>query len=657
MSTRNTTTTTNGTSGQNVARNSSSSGTGTGTGTGSSNPGRNQLSCQNTNGDNHNHSKCDDVDVIIVVVLVDDGPPCQQKWEAPIIFFSRTDSQKFLSCLSTTSSATTKSHSNHDDDDDDDDNHHHNHQPHAAVHEFDSLSKAMEYVSNYRETLTTTRRKLASREDGSPIDNNWNANNNNNNNNNNNKNTSLEEKREQEHMTTIQQTNDDELDVLNLDMMASAAATTTTTMTTATITHDPTNPNSTSMTESNQTQNTTTNIDSQVTTTTTTTTTTASTNQEPPNDSSRKNPTSISHPTNTTLTSTNRNTRRSLPRTNHRKRVRSERPSNNDLMGDDTSMNDAVIVDEAIHQETNSTVEETKGGNHPKNSTLPVTPKRRRTTATTTPTSSPRKAAYQKSTGPKKPNPQKEREWEEMFLEFQKWREENGDKEVPELIPRTPLRKWVLLQRSHYKLFKEGKSGRALTHEKIARLTGAGFKFQTYVRKTFHQRTLEWLEFYSKHGRDPTDSEGPEGLRFWMRAIRMKYKEHQKGNKTSLTQENIDRLNALGFQWVSGYKHLPQKPPEVFRTWEESFALLVQYKEEHGDCLVPQKHPTLGDWVKRQRREYRRRILGKRGALKDDKLKRLESIGFVFLARKTRRKEFLLVNDPREVPKPPEKKV
>jgi len=65
--------------------------------------------------------------------------------------------------------------------------------------------------------------------------------------------------------------------------------------------------------------------------------------------------------------------------------------------------------------------------------------------------------------------------------------------------------------------------------------------------------------------------------------------------------------------------------------WNAMFERLVEYKEEHGDCLVPRRFaedPALGSWVMSQRRES---ILD--GRMKQERRDRLNSIGFVWSVR------------------------
>lgn len=63
--------------------------------------------------------------------------------------------------------------------------------------------------------------------------------------------------------------------------------------------------------------------------------------------------------------------------------------------------------------------------------------------------------------------------------------------------------------------------------------------------------------------------------------------------------------------------------------WNEMFQRLCRYREQHGDCLVPRSYPNdkaLGHWCGNQR------MLRKRNTLQADRLQRLESIGFSFVA-------------------------
>ena len=89
----------------------------------------------------------------------------------------------------------------------------------------------------------------------------------------------------------------------------------------------------------------------------------------------------------------------------------------------------------------------------------------------------------------------------------------------------------------------------------------------------------------------------------------------QRYKKDNLTSEKILRLDAVGFVWSSDQAK-----------WEEGFRLLVVYKKEFGNCLVPaqfQYHDfRLGSWV-----EKRRRIKDK---LTTEQIGHLDKLGFLW---------------------------
>ena len=60
---------------------------------------------------------------------------------------------------------------------------------------------------------------------------------------------------------------------------------------------------------------------------------------------------------------------------------------------------------------------------------------------------------------------------------------------------------------------------------------------------------------------------------------------------------------------------------------------LVQYEGERGNTLVPQNYPDnpqLGLWVRTQRKEYKRKQSGQATAMTDDRVNKLNTIGFVW---------------------------
>mmetsp|Transcript_21678 Transcript_21678/g.24022 ORF Transcript_21678/g.24022 Transcript_21678/m.24022 type:complete len:292 (+) Transcript_21678:250-1125(+) len=102
---------------------------------------------------------------------------------------------------------------------------------------------------------------------------------------------------------------------------------------------------------------------------------------------------------------------------------------------------------------------------------------------------------------------------------------------------------------------------------------------------------------------------------------RTNHRKMREGLPHSLTPEKIRLLNSIGFQWNVG-------PPEKL-SWEQRFEQLIEFHREFGHCDVSQKHKTgknsnscIGEWVLTQRRKYRE------GRLTEDKIQRLEAVGF-----------------------------
>lgn len=67
-----------------------------------------------------------------------------------------------------------------------------------------------------------------------------------------------------------------------------------------------------------------------------------------------------------------------------------------------------------------------------------------------------------------------------------------------------------------------------------------------------------------------------------------------------LTEDRKFRLDQLGFVWSLRSKRVDDH-------WDDMFRQLCDYKERHGDCLVPSRYEEnfkLGKWVETQRYEY-----------------------------------------------------
>ena len=83
---------------------------------------------------------------------------------------------------------------------------------------------------------------------------------------------------------------------------------------------------------------------------------------------------------------------------------------------------------------------------------------------------------------------------------------------------------------------------------------------------------------------------------------------------------------------VGGYSALKFRASHL-EQWGQKYQELLQYRLEHGHCLVPfeyKPNQTLSHWVKRQRCQYKLKIDGKRSTLTDARQRALEELGFIW---------------------------
>jgi hypothetical protein len=152
------------------------------------------------------------------------------------------------------------------------------------------------------------------------------------------------------------------------------------------------------------------------------------------------------------------------------------------------------------------------------------------------------------------------------------------------------------------------------------------------------EKFAELVEFQKIQGHcNPSrDDVNYKSLVIWVQDQRTMHKNLRHGKPSSLTPERIQRLLSIGFQWNVA-KTLPL-------SWEKRYQQLVEYKEKHGHCNVPQKATPgapvgLGNWVLEQRRSYKTTTdqdsthPSKTKKLSTEQIEKLEKIGFQWQLR------------------------
>ena len=91
---------------------------------------------------------------------------------------------------------------------------------------------------------------------------------------------------------------------------------------------------------------------------------------------------------------------------------------------------------------------------------------------------------------------------------------------------------------------------------------------------------------------------------------------YEAGLKTSMTDEKLQHLSDMGFEWSV-------KKERDDAIWNQRFEELREFNEEHGHCRVPRSSKKLGRWVDHQRNN--KKIIAGRTEVRAVKL---EAIGF-----------------------------
>lgn len=154
---------------------------------------------------------------------------------------------------------------------------------------------------------------------------------------------------------------------------------------------------------------------------------------------------------------------------------------------------------------------------------------------------------------PDKPNRQHEK-WNAKFEELVAYKRKYGHCNVPARDPdHKALATFVVDQRTMHRKLREG-APTSIFPERIRRLNSLGFEWTVAKTKSLDFPTrIEQLQVYKdKHGHCNVPQKCSEftGLGNFVLEQRRRYKLFLSGSKTSMNQERVDTLNAMGFEWT-----------------------------------------------------------------------------------------------------------
>ena len=108
---------------------------------------------------------------------------------------------------------------------------------------------------------------------------------------------------------------------------------------------------------------------------------------------------------------------------------------------------------------------------------------------------------------------------------------------------------WVSNMRTEFKKWENGKQS-SMTAERIAKLNNLGFDW-VVVSEAWEIRLEELQEFHQNHGHCRVPYKYPQNpsLGMWVKNMRTEFKKQENGKQSSMTVEQIAKLNNLGFDW------------------------------------------------------------------------------------------------------------
>ncbi|KAL7438389.1 hypothetical protein ACHAXH_007609, partial [Discostella pseudostelligera] len=201
--------------------------------------------------------------------------------------------------------------------------------------------------------------------------------------------------------------------------------------------------------------------------------------------------------------------------------------------------------------------------------------------------------------------------------------------------------KFVVKLNTDYRNLQRGIPSTILTEERINQLINIGFEFSTKPAQKavpeldWNTRIQQLEAFQSEMGHLKVDPNYDKysNIGGWAVEMSERYKSWQEGREY-LSQDMVDKFNqlsAMGF----GFDVFPSGRGN--RSWEESFDLLLQYRQETGSTRVPHHYKAdfrLGSWVAVQRKEYKLLMEGRPSRITQERIQRLESVGFEWVARR-----------------------
>ena len=211
--------------------------------------------------------------------------------------------------------------------------------------------------------------------------------------------------------------------------------------------------------------------------------------------------------------------------------------------------------------------------------------------------------------------------WNEAWELAREYYFANGDLLVPDslMIGGFDLGKWVAYQRNRRK------SGKLLA-DRVARLEEIGMVWDVFdARWEMHYRQAK--AYFEAHGHldIPCSYRTEDGFLLGMWVVGQRKVRLGDGKGKSLTQAQIDRLNAIGMVWDGTFD----------TQWQSAYARAEEYYRQNGNLNIPYVYCTpdgyqLGKWLARQKSAKKAPGKHSNCVMTTERIAKLEDIGVVW---------------------------
>jgi hypothetical protein len=141
-------------------------------------------------------------------------------------------------------------------------------------------------------------------------------------------------------------------------------------------------------------------------------------------------------------------------------------------------------------------------------------------------------------------------QWTQRYEELCEYCKVHGNCQVPHTYTQNAaLARWVKRQRYQYKLRMENKPS-TMTDQRVAVLERIGFVWDSHVA-AWDERRSELIDYKRTYGHCnvPSNYSANRQLAVWVKRQRRQYKFFWEGKPSSMTEERIASLQAIGFEW------------------------------------------------------------------------------------------------------------